>query len=143
MPGDIVPAESEVVLLVGIGPQTQQFAFEARTGKPAPALPVSEIPENAVATVIAEILHGRPKAIAVQKARIEQTSQAILDAQARHPGTSLADLYAPLTMPADLRAAHRANDRAVMAAYGFDLKMDESDCVAELFKPYQNLAADA
>ena len=44
-------------------------------------------------------------------------------------------------MPAYLRTAHRANDRAVMSAYGFDLKMAESDCVAELFKLYQRLAA--
>lgn len=53
----------------------------------------------------------------------------------------LADLYDPLTMPPDLLAAHRANDRTVMAAYGFDLKMSESDCVAELFKLYEALAA--
>lgn len=53
----------------------------------------------------------------------------------------LANLYAPLTMPPGLLAAHRANDRAVMAAYGFDLKMAESDCVAELFKLYEALSA--
>ena len=34
----------------------------------------------------------------------------------------------------------RANDRAVMTAYGFDVKMTESDCVAELFKQYGALA---
>ena len=63
----------------------------------------------------------------------------ILDARAAHPDATLADLYDPLTMPPDLLAAHRANDRAVMSAYGFDLKMAESDCVAELFKLYQRL----
>lgn len=70
MPGDIVPAESEVVLQVGIGPQPQQFAFNARTRKPAlrvPVFPAGEIPENAVAPVIAEILLGRPKAIAIPR----------------------------------------------------------------------------
>ena len=46
-----------------------------------------------------------------------------------------------LTMPAELRKAHQDNDRAVMQAYGFDIKtMTESQCVAELFKMYQELA---
>lgn len=43
-----------------------------------------------------------------------------------------------LTMPVELRKAHQDNDRAVMQAYGFDVKtMTESQCVAELFKLYQ------
>ncbi|MBO6029783.1 MAG: methylase [Bacteroidales bacterium] len=71
--------------------------------------------------------------------KITSTARAILDARAAHPGATLADLYDPLTMPPDLLAAHRANDRAVMTAYGFDLKMSESDCVAALFKLYQRL----
>ncbi len=41
----------------------------------------------------------------------------------------------------DLRKAHQENDRAVMAAYGFPVKTTESECVAELFKRYQALAA--
>ena len=72
-----------------------------------------------------------------QKSKIEQTAQAILDARALYPDSSLADLYDPLTMPAELRKAHAANDRAVMAAYGFSIKMTEADCVAELMKLYQ------
>lgn len=74
-----------------------------------------------------------------QKARIEQTAQAILDARAKYPDCSLADLYDEVTMPPELRRAHQENDRAVMAAYGFSTKMTESECVAELFKMYQNL----
>ena len=74
-----------------------------------------------------------------QKARIEATAQAILDARAKYPDSSLADLYDEVTMPPELRKAHQENDRAVMAAYGFSTKMTESDCVAELFKMYQNL----
>ena len=75
-----------------------------------------------------------------QKAKIEQTAQAILDARALYPDSSLADLYDELTMPVELRKAHQDNDRAVMAAYGFDVKtMTESQCVAELFKLYQEL----
>ncbi|MBQ8939210.1 MAG: methylase [Paludibacteraceae bacterium] len=74
-----------------------------------------------------------------QKAKIEQTAQAILDARAKYPDCSLADLYDEVTMPPELRKAHQENDRAVMAAYGFSIKMTESECVAELFKMYQAL----
>lgn len=77
---------------------------------------------------------------AEQKKKIEETAQAILDARALYPGCSLADLYDELTMPPELRKAHQANDRAVMQAYGFDVKtMTESSCVAELMKMYQKL----
>ncbi len=75
-----------------------------------------------------------------QKRKIEQTAQAILDARALYPDSSLADLYDELTMPPELCTAHQANDRAVMQAYGFDVKtMTESQCVAELMKMYQEL----
>lgn len=74
-----------------------------------------------------------------QKAKIEATAQGILDARALYPDSSLADLYDELTMPIELRKAHQANDRAVMEAYGFSLKMTEQECVAELMKMYQKL----
>ena len=76
-----------------------------------------------------------------QKQRIEQTAQAILDARALYPDSSLADLYDELTMPVELRRAHQDNDRAVMQAYGFPVKSSftESQCVAELFKMYQEI----
>ena len=74
-----------------------------------------------------------------QKAKIEQTAQAILDARAKYPDCSLADLYDENAMPLELRRAHQDNDRAVMAAYGFSPKMTESECVAELFKRYQEM----
>ena len=76
-----------------------------------------------------------------QKTKIEQTAQAILDARARYPESSLADLYDELTMPPELRKAHQDNDRAVMQAYGFSVRdMTESKCVAELMRMYQRLA---
>ena len=81
-----------------------------------------------------------PTPTADQKAKIEQSAQAILDARALYPDSSLADLYDPTLMPKELLQAHRQNDRAVMAAYGFSTKMTESECVAELFKRYSELA---
>ena len=81
-----------------------------------------------------------PTTTEAQKSKIKQTAQAILDARALYPDSSLADLYDELTMPPELRKAHQQNDRAVMEAYGFDVKtMTESQCVAELFKLYQEL----
>lgn len=78
-----------------------------------------------------------------QKAKIEQTAQAILDARAKYPDCSLADLYDELSMPPELRTAHQRNDRAVMEAYGFSVKdMTESSCVAELMKMYQKLTGN-
>lgn len=75
-----------------------------------------------------------------QKARIEQTAQAILDARELYPDCSLADLYDEATMPPELRKAHQQNDKAVMQAYGFWGKLNsESACVAELMRMYQGL----
>ena len=76
-----------------------------------------------------------------QKAKIEQTAQAILNARAMYPNNCLADLYDPLAMPEPLLKAHIANDRAVMQAYGLSVKdTSEADCVAFLMKRYQELA---
>ena len=75
-----------------------------------------------------------------QKAKIEQTARAILDARALYPDCSLADLYDELAMPPELRKAHQQNDRAVMQAYGFDVgTTTETSCVAELMRIYQTL----
>lgn len=76
-----------------------------------------------------------------QRAKIEQTAQAILDARNLYPDCSLADLYDEATMPPELRKAHQQNDKAVMQAYGFWGKLNtETACVAELMKMYQKLA---
>ena len=80
-----------------------------------------------------------PTPTAEQQAKIEQTAQAILDARANYPDSSLADLYDPNIMPYDLLQAHRNNDRAVMTAYGFSTKMTESECVAALFNLYSEM----
>lgn len=83
-----------------------------------------------------------PALSAQQKEKIEKTAQAILDARTKYPNSSLADLYDPLTMPDVLRKAHQANDRAVMEAYGMWGKVHtEAECVAWLFRMYQELTA--
>lgn len=81
-----------------------------------------------------------PNPTDAQKAKIEQTAQAILDARALYPDCSLADLYDEVTMPPELRKAHQQNDRAVMEAYGMSVRdTTEASCVAELMRRYQEL----
>ncbi|MBR3497432.1 MAG: class I SAM-dependent DNA methyltransferase, partial [Selenomonadaceae bacterium] len=77
---------------------------------------------------------------AQQKKLIESTAQKILDARKNYPQSTLADLYDELSMPKELRDAHKKNDRAVAAAYGFENFLeDESKIVAELMKLYEQL----
>ncbi len=77
-----------------------------------------------------------------QKAAIEETAQAVLDARNNHPQSSLADLYDETFMPADLRKAHRANDIAVLEAYGFPKGETELEIVKRLFKMFLELTAN-
>ena len=77
-----------------------------------------------------------------QRAKIEQTAQAILDARTLYPDCSLAEMYGDkMYLFPELLKAHQQNDKAVMQAYGFWGKLNtESACVAELMKMYQKLA---
>lgn len=78
-----------------------------------------------------------------QKTKIKQTAEAVIKARSLYPNRTLSDLYDENFMPPELRKAHQANDRAVMQAYGFDVKtMTESECVAELMKMYQELTKE-
>lgn len=70
---------------------------------------------------------------------ITKTAQAILDARKFYPDSSLADLYDPLTMPAELRKAHKANDKAVLKAYGIKSSATEAEIVQHLFGMYEDL----
>jgi len=74
-----------------------------------------------------------------QRAAIESAAQGVLDARAKYPDSSLADLYDPLTMPPELLKAHKTLDRAVEKAYGASWH-SEADCVADLMQRYQKLA---
>ena len=88
-----------------------------------------------------------PEVAEAQKEKISKTAQAILDARALYPDSSLADLYDELTMPKELRRAHQANDKAVMEAYDMTKIVDgkktwltESETVERLFEMYEKLA---
>ena len=76
-----------------------------------------------------------------QRADIEAAAQGVLDARARFPEASLADLYDPDLTPPTLVKAHGKLDRLVEKAYGkyFD---SDADRVAFLFDRYRKLTAD-
>jgi hypothetical protein len=78
---------------------------------------------------------------AKQRQAVETAAQAVLDARAQFPDSSLADLYDPLTMPPVLLKAHRVLDKAVDAAYGKRDFKTEAERVAFLFDLYQKYTA--
>ena len=80
-----------------------------------------------------------PEANKKQQEKIAKLAQAVLDARKQFPGSSLADLYDPLTMPPVLLEAHQNLDREVMRLYGFSARMTDSAIVAKLFELYQNI----
>ena len=80
-----------------------------------------------------------PEVTEEQRTKIESTAQAIINARRMYPDASMADLYGNLIVFPDLLKAHRANDAAVLEAYGFPKDATESDIVARLFKMYQDL----
>ena len=76
-----------------------------------------------------------------QKAKIEQTAQAILNARQKYTDSSLADMYGEnMYLYTDLLEAHKANDKAVMQAYGFKWNMTEMDIITKLLQMYEKLA---
>lgn len=79
-----------------------------------------------------------PKPNAKQKAAIKNAANRVLEVRGRHPKACLADLYDPLTMPADLQKAHDMLDAAVERAYGKRFNTD-AERVAFLFKKYQEI----
>lgn len=80
-----------------------------------------------------------PDASPAQRAKVEALAQAVLDAREAHPTSSLADLYDPDTMPADLRRAHAALDSAVDRLYRAAPFASDRDRVEHLFGRYEAL----
>ncbi|MCW5204501.1 class I SAM-dependent DNA methyltransferase, partial [Desulfobulbus sp. N2] len=74
-----------------------------------------------------------------QKAKVEQAAQAVLAARALFPDSTLADLYDPLTMPAQLTKAHAALDKAVDTCYRSQPFTNELNRMQFLFALYEEL----
>jgi hypothetical protein len=83
------------------------------------------------------------EATSAQKAKVEECAQAVLDA--REPflkaGSTLADLYDPLTMPPALHKAHAELDRAVDRCYRKAEFASDRERVEFLFQLYEQLTA--
>ena len=75
-----------------------------------------------------------------QHVKIEQTAQKILDARALYLKSSFASLYDDVTMPFELRKAHKLNDIAVCESYKFDKDISEADIISKLIRIYQELS---
>ncbi|MCX6308722.1 MAG: class I SAM-dependent DNA methyltransferase [Bacteroidia bacterium] len=73
---------------------------------------------------------------------IEEKAQAILDMRSKFPKSTLADLYAPITMPPALVKAHNELDKAVDLAYRSQPFVSEAKRMEFLFELYENYTAD-
>lgn len=82
-----------------------------------------------------------PKLANADKSRLDGLAQAVLEARAAHLGATLADLYDPDVMPADLRRAHRALDQAVDRLYRKAPFESDRERVEHLFTLYEKMTA--
>ena len=76
-----------------------------------------------------------------QKLDVEKAAQAVLDARAQFPDSSLADLYDPNTMPPILVKAHQALDKAVDQCYRSQQFTSETKRIEYLFELYEKYTA--
>lgn len=81
-----------------------------------------------------------PQELPKQKiAGVEKLAQQVLKVRERFPESSLADLYDPLTMPADLVRAHQDLDKFVDTCYRpqpFETEMQRIEYLFDLYKVY-------
>ena len=83
-----------------------------------------------------------PSAPKLNKVLVRTLAQAVLDARAKHSTSTLADMYAPFSMPPDLRKAHKALDDAVDKLYRPQPFSNDRERVEHLFTLYEKLTAD-
>ena len=75
------------------------------------------------------------------KNKVEQAAQEVLDTRLKYPSSSLADLYAPLSMPPDLVKAHQTLDKAVDVCYRPQAFTNELSRIEYLFNLYEQYSA--
>ena len=79
--------------------------------------------------------------ISTQRTKVEESAQVVLDAREQFPGSTLADLYDPVSMPPKLAKAHEQLDRAVDRCYRKEPFLTDRQRVEYLFALYEQLAA--
>lgn len=77
-----------------------------------------------------------PELDEVTREKIESAAQAVLDARAVYPNSSLADLYDPNAMPVELSKAHKTLDKIVLAAFQLSATADDEKILERLFNLY-------
>ncbi len=82
-----------------------------------------------------------PTLTEVQTAKLAREGQAILDARAKFPSSSLADLYGRSSMPEGLLRAHQANDKAVLEIFGLKPSATDEEVLSALFSSYSNMSS--
>jgi hypothetical protein len=84
-----------------------------------------------------------PEITELNKKKISDTAQHILDVRKKYKDSNLAELYNPILMPVELLKAHELNDKAVWEAYGkaWDFNSEE-DCLTHLFELYEKLVSN-
>jgi MmeI, C-terminal domain/MmeI, target recognition domain len=82
-----------------------------------------------------------PIATDAQRKRVRDLAQAVLDARAMFPESTLADLYDANIMRPELRNAHRALDAAVDRLYRGSVFTGDRERVEHLFGMYEKIAS--
>jgi hypothetical protein len=70
---------------------------------------------------------------------VTAAAKAVIASREAHPGSTLADLYDPMSMPPDLVKAHHDLDTAVLKAYGLKPTPTDAEVLSELFGRYAEL----
>jgi hypothetical protein len=74
-----------------------------------------------------------------EREHLMKTGQGILDARAKYPNATLADLYGSNSMPIELLKAHQANDKAVLGLLGLKVDATSEAILVSLFKEYDEM----
>lgn len=82
-----------------------------------------------------------PEMTSSQTAAVAEVADGVLRARVFFTGSTLADLYDPLTMPPLLQRAHDALDVAVASALGISSKASDEEILAHLFERYAMLTS--
>ena len=75
----------------------------------------------------------------IDYAELIMAAEKILKVRKNYPDASLADLYDEITMPKELREAHRKVDKIVMKIYNYDESWSEEEIAIDLLERYKFL----
>jgi len=75
--------------------------------------------------------------------KVKASAQMVLDARAKFPTNSLADLYESASMPPELAKAHAKLDADVLAAYGLKVSASDAEILEVLFTMYAEQSKSA